>query len=98
HGGETYAALTDHTSGSSAEPGVGTDWFDSWEPLLKDCLVASGPFSTLDKRMLVLGVKIKPDVSASLTLVDEGPKPYVTGQLGGDDIYAPDGSRIRAPY
>jgi hypothetical protein len=98
NGGESYTCIVDHTSGSTSEPGVGADWIDFWEPLLRDCLVASGPFSSVNKRMLVLGVKINPDLSASLTLVDEGPKPYVTGQLGVDDIYAPDGSRIRAPY
>jgi hypothetical protein len=98
NGGESYTCIADHTSGSLSEPGVGADWIDFWEPLLRDCLVASGPFTSVNKRMLVLGVKINPDLSASLTLVDEAPQPFVTGQLGTDDIYAPDGSRIRAPY
>lgn len=36
-----------------------------------DCLVACGPFSSLGKRMLVLGIAPQSDMVASLTLVDE---------------------------
>jgi hypothetical protein len=38
-----------------------------------DCLVASGPFSSVEKRMLVLGVQPQSDLTAALTLVDEAP-------------------------
>lgn len=98
NGGESYSCTVAHTSSSANEPDVGASWFDVWEPLLRDCLIASGPFSRVDKRMIVLGIKPQDDLSASVTVIDEAAKPFLTGQGGVDDIYAPDGSRIRTPF
>lgn len=42
-------------------------------PLDTDCLVACGPFNSVEKRMLVLGIQPQSEFTASLTLVDEAP-------------------------
>ena len=98
NGGAAYSAIADHTSGASNEPGVGTDWNLYWEPLLEDCLVACGPFASTDRRMIVLGIKPQNEFTAMLTLVEEAPPCFVTGQLGTDDIYGADGTRITTQY
>lgn len=96
--GESYTCVIAHTSSAGDEPGTGASWFSYWEPLLRDCLVASGPFSSVDRRMLVLGITPRDEFTAGLTLIDEGERPFVTANDGADDIYAADGSRIRTPF
>lgn len=96
--GVAYSAIQAHTSAATDEPGTGADWRSYWELLLEDCLISSGPFSSVEKRMLVLDIKYEDDMTASVTLVDEGAPFYVTANSGDDDVYCVDGSRITTPY
>jgi hypothetical protein len=63
--------------------------------LEEDCLVASGPFSSEKKRMIVLSVQPQDDMTASMTLVDEAPPVglfSIDGEalfFGADRAYAP---------
>lgn len=94
--GESYEAMAAHTSGATTEPGTGTTWRTVWKPLLEDCLLSSGPLSTIEKRMIISAIKPKDEFTAELTLIDEAAPMLVTG--GGDDIYAPDGQGITTAY
>jgi hypothetical protein len=99
-GGAAYAALGAHTSGAATEPDVGTDWIGVWEPLLKDCLVAAGPFSSVEKRMLVLGIKPQNQFTASMTLIDEAaPVLLLSSEAdGGQQILTASGEPIYLPF
>lgn len=66
-------------------------------PLDVDCLVAAGPFQSVEKRMLVLGVQPQSEFTASLTLVDEAPPvQWLTPSGGG--WFATGGGRWLAPF
>lgn len=96
--GAAWTAIADHTSGASTEPGTGSDWFDYWEPLLSDCLVAAGPFSSIEKRMLVLGIKPTKDLGASITLIDEAATGYIVPPNSEPDrIRIPGAGYLAAP-
>lgn len=62
-----------------------------------DCLVASGPFQSVEKRMLVLGVQPQSEFTASLTLVDEAP-PVQWIAPSGDRWVVPGGGKWLAPF
>ncbi len=93
--GAAWECIADHTSGVATEPGTGADWADYWSPLLADCLVAAGPFSSVEKRMLVLGIKPSNDMTASITLVDEAPPIRIVHN--GEAFTVPDGGDLLAP-
>jgi predicted phage tail protein len=72
-----------------------TPFPDPGTVLEEDCLVASGPFDSVQKRMLVLNVQPQDDMTASLTLVDEAPPVGLFSAdgealyFGADRAYAP---------
>lgn len=63
-----------------------------------DCLVSAGPFESVLKRMLVLGVQPNNDYIATITLVDEAEN--VPLHFPGDDelFFDFDGSQAFAPF
>jgi hypothetical protein len=62
-----------------------------------DCLVACGPFASVEKRMLVLGVQPQNDYTAALTLVDEAPAIRILSS-DGSPIKTTDASQAVAPF
>lgn len=99
-GSVAYSALAAHTSDASTQAGIGDSSFTVWEPLLRDCLVASGPFSSVDKRMLVLGIKPQNQFTAALTLVDEaaGEQLLSSAADGGQDLFSASGEALFSPF
>jgi hypothetical protein len=59
-----------------------TPFPDPGDILDEDCIVACGPFTSLGKRMLVLGVQPQNEFTASVTLVDEAPPDQWRGPTG----------------
>lgn len=66
--------------------------------ILEDkCLVATGPLSSVEKRMLVLGIEPQSDYKASLTLVDETILVPIVDPTG-EQLEDPTGNGIFAPF
>jgi hypothetical protein len=98
-GGVAYSALMAHVSGSSTRPNSGANWVGVWEPLLKDCLVTGGPFSSVQKRMLVLGIKPQNQLTASITLIDEAaPVPLLSSVSDGELTITAFGQPVYTPF
>lgn len=62
-----------------------------------DCLVASGPFVSVRRRMVVLGVKPQNELTASVTLIDEA-EPVITYASDGEVTVSADGHTTISAY